>query len=65
MAATLPKYRGQIDEQLGFLAFRTAPLVGSITIDAKVATADMASHMMLWAAIGRPNQREWLPNSSP
>ena len=34
------KYRGQIDEQFGFLAFRTAPLVSASTMDAKVATAD-------------------------
>jgi hypothetical protein len=27
-----------------------------------VATADMASHMMVWAEFGRPNQREWLPD---
>jgi hypothetical protein len=56
------KYRGQIDEQFGFVAFRTAPLVAIATMDAKVVTADMASHMMVWAEIGRPNQREWLPN---
>ena len=56
------KYRGQIDEQFAFLAFRTAPLVASSTMDAKVATADMASRMMVWAEIGRPNQREWLPD---
>ena len=56
------KYRGQIDEQFAFLAFRTAPLVASSTMDAKVASADMASRMMVWAEIGRPNQREWLPN---
>jgi hypothetical protein len=56
------KYRGQIDEQFGFLAFRSAPLVAVSTMDAKVVTADMASHMMVWAEIGRPNQREWLPD---
>jgi phospholipase B-like protein len=56
------KYRGQIDEQFGFLAFRTAPLVSASTMDAKVATSDMASHLMVWAAIGKPNQREWLPH---
>jgi hypothetical protein len=55
------KYRGQIDEQFGFLAFRTAPLVSASTMDAKVATSDMASQLMVWAAIGKPNQREWLP----
>jgi hypothetical protein len=56
------KYRGQIDEQFGFLAFRTAPLVSSSTMDAKVATADMANRLMVWAEIGKPNQREWLPH---
>jgi len=56
------KYRGRIDEQFGFLAFRTAPLVSASTMDAKVATSDMASHLMVWAAIGKPNQREWLPH---
>ena len=30
-------------------------------MDAKVATADMASRMMVWAEIGRPNQTEWVP----
>ena len=40
---------------------RTAPLVAASTMDAKVLTADMANRMMVWAAIGRPNQREWLP----
>ncbi len=56
------KYRGKIDEQFGFLAFRSAPLVAISTMDAKVATADMATHMMVWAEFGRPNQREWLPD---
>ena len=55
------KYRGQIDEQFGFFAFRTAPLVSASTMDAKVLTSDMAAHLMVWAAIGKPNQREWLP----
>jgi len=55
------QYRGEIDEQFGFLAFRTAPLVSASTMDAKVATSDMLSHFMVWAAIGKPNQREWLP----
>ena len=55
------KYYGQIDEQFGFLAFRTAPLVSSVTMDAKVVTSGMASRLMVWAAMGRPNQREWLP----
>ncbi|HUI40420.1 MAG TPA: C45 family peptidase [Terriglobia bacterium] len=60
--ALYQKFRGKIDEQFGFLAFRTAPLVATSTMDAKVATADMASHLMVWAEIGRPNQTEWLPN---
>ncbi len=56
------KYRGKIDAQFGFLAFRTAPLVASSTMDAKVVTSDMASHLMVWAEIGRPNQTAWAPN---
>jgi len=56
------QYRGQIDEQFGFLAFRTAPLVSASTMDAKVTTSDMASRLMVWAEIGKPNEREWLPN---
>jgi hypothetical protein len=56
------KYNGQIDEQFAFLAFRTAPLVTASTMDAKVATSDLASRMMVWAAIGKPNQREWVPS---
>ena len=55
------QYRGQIDEQFAFLAFRSAPLVARSTMDAKVATADLASRLMVWGEIGRPNQREWLP----
>jgi hypothetical protein len=55
------KYRGQIDEQFAFLAFRTAPLVSASTMDAKVVTADMANRLMVWGAIGKPNQREWVP----
>ena len=54
------KYRGQIDEQFGFLAFGTAPLVSASTMDAKIVTADMARNLMVWAAIGKPNQREWV-----
>jgi hypothetical protein len=54
------KHRGQIDEQFAFTAFRTAPLVSASTMDAKVVTADMANRMMVWGAIGKPNQREWV-----
>jgi hypothetical protein len=52
------KNKGRIDEQFAFLAFRTAPLVSSSAMDAKVATSEMANNFMLWAAIGKPNQRE-------
>jgi hypothetical protein len=57
------KHKGQIDEQFAFLAFRTAPLVAATTMDAKVITADMANQMMVWANLGKPNQREWLPGA--
>lgn len=57
------EYKGKIDEQFGFLAFRTAPLVSSTAMDAKVASAEMASRMMVWGVFGKPNQREWVPSS--
>ena len=56
------KHKGQIDEQFGFLAFRTAPLVSSTSMDAKVANAEMASRMMAWGVFGKPNEREWVPS---
>ena len=55
------EYKGRIDEQFAFAAFRTPPLVTSFSVDAKVATADMALHMMAWAVFGKSNQREWVP----
>ncbi|MDQ6759392.1 MAG: C45 family autoproteolytic acyltransferase/hydrolase [Acidobacteriota bacterium] len=57
------QHKGKIDEQFAFLAFRTAPLVTSTSMDAKVATADLASRLMTWAVFGKPNQREWVPSS--
>jgi hypothetical protein len=50
------KYKGQIDEQFAFRAFDSAPLVSSSTMDAKVATSALASRLMVWAQIGRPNE---------
>ncbi len=55
------EYKGKIDEQFGFMAFHTAPLVSATAMDAKVVTADMASRMMVWADFGKPNQRERVP----
>ncbi|MGH7488189.1 MAG: hypothetical protein ACREMY_21720, partial [bacterium] len=55
------KYKGRIDDQFGFLALRTAPLISSTTFDAKIATAAMAKHLMFWADYGKSNQREWVP----
>ncbi|MGH9662284.1 MAG: hypothetical protein ACRD96_27285, partial [Bryobacteraceae bacterium] len=54
-------WKGRIDEQFGFLAFRTAPLVSATSMDAKITTAEMASRLMMWAVFGKPNQREWVP----
>jgi hypothetical protein len=56
--------KGKIDEQFGFMAFHTAPLVSATAMDAKVITADMASRMMVWAEFGKPNQRERLPSKA-
>jgi hypothetical protein len=57
------KNKGKIDEQFAFLALRTAPLVSSHAMDAKVANAAMASNLMVWAAFGKPNEREWIPGN--
>jgi hypothetical protein len=60
------QYKGQIDEQFAFLAFRSAPIVSATAGDAKVATADMTKGLMVWAEMGRPNQSAWLaPTSNP
>jgi hypothetical protein len=56
------EYKGKIDEQFGFMAYHTAPLVSATAMDAKVITSDMASRMMVWAEFGRPNQTERLPS---
>ncbi len=48
--------KGRIDEQFGFKAYDASPLVSGSTMDAKIATADMANHMMVWAEFGRPNE---------
>ena len=56
------KFKGQIDEQFGFLAFRTAPLVSSTAFDSKITNSNLASRQMLWAAFGKPNEREWVPS---
>jgi hypothetical protein len=54
------RFKGAIDEQFAFLAFRTAPLVSGSSMDAKVASAEMASNYMVWAVFGKPNEREWV-----
>ena len=58
------KYKGKIDEQFGFLAFRTAPLVTATSFDAKITNSDLASRLMLWAVFGKPNEREWVPSEN-
>jgi hypothetical protein len=55
------QHKGKIDENFGFLAFRTAPLVSGSTMDAKITTSDMAPKMMTWALFGKSNQREAVP----
>lgn len=57
------QYKGKMDEGFAALAFRTAPLVSSTTMDAKITNSDMASRMMTWALFGKPNQREWVPSA--
>ncbi len=50
------KNKGQIDEQFGFKAFDSAPLVAATTMDAKITNSAMASRMMVWGEFGRPNE---------
>ena len=57
------QHKGRIDQSFGFLAFHTSPLQGGGSMDAKVTSSDMASRSMLWAAIGRPDQNAWVPQS--
>lgn len=57
------QYKGRMDEGFAALAFRTAPLVSSTTMDAKITNSDMAKRMMTWALFGKPNQREWVPSA--
>jgi hypothetical protein len=56
------EHKGRIDEQFGFLAFRTAPLVSASAFDSKITTSEMAPKMMVWALLGKPNEREWVPS---
>lgn len=56
------QYKGKIDEGFAALAFRTAPLVSSTTMDAKITNSEMGKRMMTWALFGKPNQREWVPS---
>ena len=58
------KSKGQIDEQFGFKAFDSAPLVSGSTMDAKIATADMANQMLVWSEFGRPNESVAPPSES-
>jgi len=58
------RFKGEIDEQFGFQAFDSAPLVSSATMDAKIVTADMANRMMVWAEFGRPNESVTAPRDS-
>ncbi len=55
------KYEGRIDADFAFTAMRTAPLVSATTVDAKIASADMAKNLMVWGFFGKPNEREWVP----
>jgi Phospholipase B len=57
--------KGQIDEQFAFMAFDRAPLTSYSTMDAKVATGEMANHLMVWAEIGRPNETAWTVPARP
>ncbi|MBI4893203.1 MAG: hypothetical protein HY821_21445 [Acidobacteria bacterium] len=56
------KHKGSIDEGFAFESFRTPPLVSASAFDAKVTSSEMAPRMMMWALLGKPNEREWVPS---
>ncbi len=55
------RYKGQIDEEFGKLAFTTPPLASYPSLDAKFTTSDMAKELKTWALFGPPLGRTWQP----
>lgn len=52
-------HRGKIDAEFGKLAFRTSPLAGKPSLDAKVTTAALAKELKSHALFGPPTGRLW------
>lgn len=55
------QHAGKIDANFGFEAFRTPPLVGKPSCDAKFTASALASEMKTWALFGPPLGRTWEP----
>lgn len=50
---------GKMDEHFGQMAFTTAPLCASASVDAKFTNATLAKKMLSWAEFGPPRGRTW------
>ncbi len=55
------KYKGRIDANFGREAFTTPPLASYTSVDAKVATSDMAKDLKTLAIFGPPMGKSWQP----
>jgi hypothetical protein len=55
------RHRGKIDESFGKVAYGTAPLVSSITCDAKFTTTALAKELKTWGLFGPPLGKTWQP----
>jgi hypothetical protein len=52
---------GTIDDAFARLAFTTAPLCSSSSVDAKFTTATLARNVQSWALFGPPREHTWMP----
>lgn len=55
------KHKGKIDASFGRLAFTTAPLAASSSLDAKFTTSDLVKGMKSYALFGPPRADVWAP----
>ncbi len=57
------RQKGGLTEEFGFEAFRTPPIAGYFSCDAKFTTSAMAKDLSSWALFGPPSGRAWIPSS--
>ncbi len=57
-------WRGKFDADVARQALHSPSLVTSYSVDAKFATADMASRLTTWASFGPPSGHTWNPTDT-